>query len=355
MVCKNCGTEVKEGQKFCENCGTKIEEEKIPVIEEPKKEEVKEENKEVEVTEIPKEQENVGNLNQSSNQNVSNPVKKSSGLKIASLVIGIINIVFSFIFNLIMMPLEILGLILGIIHTVKEKKFCAGIVLNIVAIIISIIMFVIMAMFTLKVGDIFDIKTSDDGEFSIEFNSDIADEINKTIEDIDNKINVSVYKDDSSVKIYNSNKSDENQYDKGYKFVGSEKNGYIKVPEKWAKFVDIAVTNVPNMIQYSNADVWILTMMPIENQNNLTTYTYSNSLYKSMKSENVEKLKFSSDLITDEMYFAYKITGYYEEDNTWLKIWIFKDDEDNMHYVSVEGPEEDSEYFDLIDTFTIEK
>lgn len=104
MYCPKCGEKNEEGVKFCSKCGTSMNE--------AKKEEVKQTNK-----------------------------KGNEGLGVASLVIGIISILFALIFNIWTIFIPIIGLILGIVNKVTGHKKVSGIVLNIIAIVLSIIMF----------------------------------------------------------------------------------------------------------------------------------------------------------------------------------------------------------------------
>ena len=107
--CSKCGLENEEGVKYCSKCGNSL----------------------------------TGN-----NQKVN-----KEGLGIASLIIGIITLFFSFTCVLILpifiiVPLAILGLILGIVNKVKHGKKFAGIILNTMAIIVSIIIFVFIIRVT---------------------------------------------------------------------------------------------------------------------------------------------------------------------------------------------------------------
>lgn len=108
--CPKCGTENNEEAKFCKSCGTNFEGESSV-----------------------------------STTNTVNNVPQSEGLGTASLVIGIIALVLSFtcfvLFPLfIVIPLALTGLILGIVNKVKKGKKFAGIILNAVAIFVSIVM-----------------------------------------------------------------------------------------------------------------------------------------------------------------------------------------------------------------------
>lgn len=91
MFCKNCGNKLSADAKFCRECGTKIEAEKKV-------------------------------------KNETILVSKSNAT--ASLVLGII----SLFFGLFMIPLPIVGLILGICQKGKCGEKIAGIILNSISI-----------------------------------------------------------------------------------------------------------------------------------------------------------------------------------------------------------------------------
>lgn len=113
MKCNKCGFEVSEG-KYCTNCGEKIE---IVETSEP-------------ITP----------------EKTNNEIKK--GLATASLIIGIISLVFSIFVSIFVLPLALTGLILGIVGLAKKQKAVAGVVLNSIGIFISVvILFVYIAIF----------------------------------------------------------------------------------------------------------------------------------------------------------------------------------------------------------------
>lgn len=71
--------------------------------------------------------------------------KVREGLGVASLVIGIISLILSFVVNIFILPLALLGLIFGIVNICQKghKRF-AGIILNLVATVVSFIMMFVM-------------------------------------------------------------------------------------------------------------------------------------------------------------------------------------------------------------------
>ena len=93
MFCIKCGTKNDENTQFCVNCGNKLDQ---------------------------------NNINDKTNSTA-----KSDGLAITSLVLGIISIVIPCV-----LPLAIVGLILGIISKSKTGVKTAGIILNIIALVL---------------------------------------------------------------------------------------------------------------------------------------------------------------------------------------------------------------------------
>ena len=110
--CNNCGEKLKNGELYCPNCGKEVG-----------KEIVIKENKE--------------------------------GLGTASMVIGIISLVLSFIINLGAIPIALIGLILGIVNKAQKGKKVSGIILNTIAMILSVVVFiVIIVLFIVHIPDI---------------------------------------------------------------------------------------------------------------------------------------------------------------------------------------------------------
>lgn len=109
--CPKCGEENNNEAKFCKSCGKSLDEV----------------------------------INQANNNQINNN-KESLGT--ASIVLGIIALIFAlFCFTLfpifLTIPLSLVGLILGIVNKVKKGKKFAGIILNGVAIFVSILFFII--------------------------------------------------------------------------------------------------------------------------------------------------------------------------------------------------------------------
>lgn len=109
MYCGNCGIKIDNSNNFCTNCGISLKQSKV---------------------------------------------KEDSGMKVASIILGGLGIFsnLTIIFSFVGFVISLIGLILGIIVTKKEKNVI-GIVLNAFSLSLSIIIisiFIIVLRFTFK-------------------------------------------------------------------------------------------------------------------------------------------------------------------------------------------------------------
>ena len=109
MYCSNCGTK-NEGNNYCVKCGNKL-------------------------------------INISNNINNNVVPEEGSGLKTASIVLGILGIIGSIliIFSPISFVFSLIGLILGIVAT-KKVRNVSGIVLNSIGLVLSLIILGIIGL-----------------------------------------------------------------------------------------------------------------------------------------------------------------------------------------------------------------
>lgn len=130
IICKNCGASINDNEKFCSSCGQKVEEGAFST-QEPNNE-----------------QSNMRNEDMNYNQNMYQPqIQPTSGLAVASLVLGIVGIFLSWI--TLMIP-SILGIIFGAvaIKQCNEKGLngrgmaIGGLVCSIIIVAIFVIMLI---------------------------------------------------------------------------------------------------------------------------------------------------------------------------------------------------------------------
>lgn len=126
MYCKNCGNHLNEEVKFCANCGSKVENELNSTIE----------NSQSQIFSNVNQNQTTILQQQDINKNVYSSIPKNSKWKsTTSLVIGIVSLILSFIFQIFSIPLSIVGAVFGII-SVKDNK--VGLILNIISLVIAI-------------------------------------------------------------------------------------------------------------------------------------------------------------------------------------------------------------------------
>ena len=121
MFCSKCGKEIEKNAKFCAGCGEKVT---------AKKETVKAEKVEKEVKVAKKVEEPKTEVKQ-----------ESSGAGIAGMVIGIISLLLSWAIVFILLP--VIGLIISLVAKGKKGFKIAGIILNSLAIVVSIILVIV--------------------------------------------------------------------------------------------------------------------------------------------------------------------------------------------------------------------
>lgn len=142
MYCTKCGNKIKEGNKFCTKCGVSLNKDEI------RKSDTKE---------------------------------KADGKAVASLVIGLISLLLSFSLSIIVFPLELIGLIIGILSKTKCSEKTGGIVINIISMIVSFISFVIIIVLIIIIG-VFSDRAKDveldnvDGDVNYTWNCKVLEE-----------------------------------------------------------------------------------------------------------------------------------------------------------------------------------
>ena len=145
MYCKYCGNKLTSNSKYCNKCGKAKEE----------------------------------------NATTTDTGEVGKGRAIASLVIGIISILFGYIF----LPLPIIGLVMGCSYKGKCSEKTAGVILNVIGLILSIISLILTIIFSILL-------------VTAIVNSDVTDKIisgNIEVEDIGEWEEYSKYVIDSDI------------------------------------------------------------------------------------------------------------------------------------------------------------
>ena len=152
----------------------------------------------------------------------------AEGLATASLVLGIISLILSFIVNIFIMPLALVGLILGIVGKVQHAKKYSGIVLNVIAMIVSVIIFILWIVLLVYIVDRYD--NNDKYSYTKENYSDITGTWN--CKGINNILNsnydlVVTLNSDKTFTLGDYNNSSKDYFKGVYYFEDDDLNGFI--------------------------------------------------------------------------------------------------------------------------------
>lgn len=299
MKCNYCGADNKEGAKFCASCGAELKEKK--------KETKKEEKVEVKTEPV----------------KVETKEQVTDGKATASLVLGICSLLvwcLTFILSLI-------GLILGIASKERSGKRTAGIVLNSIGLFFSTISIIIMFMF----GTIINIA---------------IDEFNRTgsIEEFFETIEREVEKQEKNNTIITPSTP---VITDSSKVVGNEKYGYVKVPTTWVEFKDV---DNPNVYQYTDIGEYgyIVTLNVYDED--VEPATAAVNLKNKMTTEGASVVLTATII---DKYIAYKLDAKYS-DGSYIDIYLFKAD-GKLRYLSIEGPDDTNDNFEIPKTYSISK
>jgi hypothetical protein len=147
-----------------------------------------------------------------------------------------------------------------------------------------------------------------------------------------------------------SNENNDNPqivYDDSTKVVGDNNSGYIVVPNDWIKFID-EDNPIENGYQYSDIDSdYIITVSTI----NITKDEYKNILLQSLSgssSVNSSSTKFLN-------YDAEQISAYVEASKSWISAIFFNTEDGKLHFIGIEGPDIDNEFFNITNSYKLQK
>ena len=131
-----------------------------------------------------------------------------------------------------------------------------------------------------------------------------------------------------------------------YKRVGEEKYGFIDIDSTWKPY-----TGTSDMIQYEGKDGF-LTLYYIEKPN-FNAREYMDNIYNYIQEEGGENINVIE--VNVDGYNAYQLSAYYNEDESYIAIWCFLDNNEVMHYIEIDALKYDSEAFSKIESYSVLK
>lgn len=131
-----------------------------------------------------------------------------------------------------------------------------------------------------------------------------------------------------------------------YMEVGSEKYGYISIPDNWNLYSDDE-----RIVYYNGNNTLVLDYQDLNEEENVTIESIYSNIYQNLYSESDEELKSIKVKVND--FDAYQISGY--SDEVYYAIWLFEDENKIVHYVEFDSDRKNNDIFKLIETFKLEK
>ena len=290
MTCSKCGSKIEDDSAFCPFCGNKIKNEKL------------ENNFDSDIS-----TNNVINSNEIVTNNVtlmsSVPSNNYEDLNTKSLVFGILGF---FIF-----PCAIIAICMGVSYKKKTSKTSAGLVLGIISCVLELVIISILSLFFI---------------FSLKYTSDMKQH------------------DGNDLKDYYENGSNIN-----YQTIGNDEYGYLTVSKDWNVYTS---TNNNSTLQYSYGSTSdILTLYAIKNSG-YTLEQYAESIKSKIQSYGADNVSY--EIVNVGQYKAIKQQAYLKTLSSYMTTWCFKDENDALHYISVNSDNKDN-YQDMVTTFKLKK
>lgn len=137
-------------------------------------------------------------------------------------------------------------------------------------------------------------------------------------------------------------------FEDGQKEVGDSTYGYITVPSDWMKLTDVESSTG---VRYSDKDITYAATIDLSNS--LSPEEFANTAKKQLQNVGVTNL-----IVAEEKwngYDAYKLTGFSDENGSYVLAYFFKAEDGLAHYVGVEGPDKDTNYFKIPQTYKYKK
>ena len=302
--CPNCGNEIYQNSKYCGNCGKEL---------------TKKDNEDLEKT-IVMSSNQISTINENSKtNNNSNQYDENNYKSIGtvSLVFGILSIFLGFICSII-------GIITGAIYTNKSKKTSAGLIISIITLILRLILIILLILLIVAAGP-YEISSQEEQGYT------------------DNYYNNNNYNYNNE-EYYDYNNNYDYDSDSQDKLVGTPEFGYVKVPNDWIRFFD---PDAPQTFQYSYKALYIITLYAYDSSIN-DPYSVANNLKLAKEKEGYN---ISMTQTTIDKYRAYMLE--YQISGTWINVYFFKADDNKVHYMSIEGPDKNSTYFNIPKTYRL--
>ena len=132
--------------------------------------------------------------------------------------------------------------------------------------------------------------------------------------------------------------------------VGNEVFGYLTIPSDWISFDDKDSSG--NTLQYSDKDQnYVITIDAVSTEV-MDAKNYALAAVQSLEGDGTA---VETAVVEFNEYAAYQVYGYNEARKVWVSAWFFDAEDGNSHFVGIEGPDKEGEFFQIPYTFKLEK
>ncbi len=139
------------------------------------------------------------------------------------------------------------------------------------------------------------------------------------------------------------------------KRVGDDKTGYIDLTQgDWVKFVEaesMEGTGILSMQQACTPSQSAIITLTVYEENNLTVEDVANNVWAACEADGGIDVTGATQTIGD--YEAKQVYCYYEDIQKFLVCWVFKCEDNLIHFVSAEFTYDDAYAFDLCTSFSM--
>ncbi len=159
-----------------------------------------------------------------------------------------------------------------------------------------------------------------------------------------------------TIKVLTSNDSSEEEKDTKVEYqdtrrVGNDVYGYISIPSEWIKLEDSH--SVDSVLQYTDVENVYVVSMDVFDKGSKSLEYYADNILNQTVTNGAKNTKVSDNKLDN--YDAKVLSGYYEEDGKWFVIWCFITGDNKVHWIGVEAPDQESEYYNIPTTFSLKK
>lgn len=208
----------------------------------------------------------------------------------------------------------------------------------------GLIIFISVAAFVVIAGIILGIVFISKKIKNDKINKEIANEVMDATTELTDGVH-DTFNDTSNQKS-TTNSTTDSTTDSSTKKIGSSKYGYLKVKDNWQSYVD---SEHPEVLEYDLDSNWAI-CMSVHPTSTISARAYADNVKELFKSNGVIPMDIKDKVGS---YNAYRISGYYADYKRYLKVWCFETGDGNTHYISIEGPDNVSDKYDIINTFTL--